>query len=84
MEVLPGTYEVQKVLDWLPRAPSSFDPKFVHNLKARLDRGLGLTDRQLLSIQTIIAKFIDTPRKAPTQRLGLPYYKINDALSHYY
>ena len=84
---LYGAREVQRVLNWLPLAPSTFNSaKFVLSLEARLNRGLELTERQMAAIQSIISKFIDF--KAATQRVSLPfrspYYKTVDPLSHYY
>lgn len=79
---------VQKVLEWLPRAPSNFDGRFVYSLKARLDRGQTLTDRQLMAMRTIVSKFkigqstIRYPAHRPT--FVTPYYKLTDVTAHYY
>ena len=92
-EELVGAYEVQRVLEWLPRAPVFFDAKFVYSLKERLDTGYGLTERQLLAVRNIITKFVDAPKtKARPKSVahnsgsgsGKDYYKVKDPLAHYY
>jgi len=86
---LLGSAEVEKVVAWLPKAPSTFDATFVRSLRDRLDRNLDLTEKQLSAIRNIISKFnIDGeqkrgPRKAPP-RTTSPYYKTTDATAHYY
>lgn len=49
--------DVQKILEWLPRAPPSFDSKFVFSLKDRLAKGLPLTDKQVAAARNIVIKF---------------------------
>lgn len=84
---LVGYEEVQKVVDWLPRAPASFDAKFVWSLHQQLGNGRNLSPKQLTSIKNIIEKFhIGLPaqkRKPPVKGTG-PYHKNTDATAHYY
>jgi len=81
---LIGASEVNRVLDWLPRAPASFDAKFVYSLKARIDQGFDLTDRQLHSIRNIISKFVEKTSRPALHISRGQYYKLNDPLSHFY
>lgn len=87
-----GLREVNKVLEWLPKAPHGFDPSFVHSLETRLESGLALTDKQFLAIQNIIDKFRIGPeehvpkksKERKTFKSAQEYYKNKDLTSHYY
>ena len=89
---LVGYTEVRKVLDWLHRAPPTFDPAFVLSLQARLDKGMNLTEKQLIAIKNIIIKFKIDPifsrepkkRQAPPFGSNTRYFKTTDVFSHYY
>lgn len=85
--VLVGREEVEKVIEWLPRAPASFDAKFVWSLHQQIQQKRNLSQKQLESIKNIIVKFrIDLPaqKRKPPVKSGTPYYKNTDATTHYY
>lgn len=82
-----GREEVEKVVEWLPRAPASFDAKFVWSLKEQIDRGRNLSPKQLSSINNIIEKFrvgLPAQRRKPPVKSTAPYHKTTDAMAHYY
>lgn len=87
---LNGYSEVAKVLEWLPKAPRYFDPSFVRSLHERLNKGAGLTEKQLAAILKIIDAFKigSTPKtessKRPPSRQGDEYYKMKDSAAHFY
>lgn len=85
--VLVGSEEVEKVIEWLPRAPASFDAKFVWSLHHQIQQKRNLSQKQLASIKNIIVKFrIELPvqKKKPPIKGVPPYYKNTDAAAHYY